>query len=492
MTLANAIMMEQRSCTTENGAYAHTTSGSALVDLFAMAGAMRTSSEDRIRSLFNRAFIENPMLGVKLAFYVRDVREGLGERSTGRTLFRTLADTWPQALKYNLKLIPEYGRWDDLLVCLNTPLEEEAVCVIRGQLEQDCRNMLEGKPVSLLAKWMPSVNASSLVTRRSGKRLAKLLGIDEKTYRRTLSALRSFLNVTEKNLSADTLDCIRYSEVPSCAMMRYRKVFMRKDENRFHSFLSAVEKGAESIHGETLFPYDIVEKYLYGKTGEDEVLEAQWKALPEFVSEENRFLVMADVSGSMYGRPLAASLGLALYFSERAKGPFHNRFMTFSKRPELVEIQGKSLYERICYAKNADWNMNTDLRAAFEVILSAAVKNRIPQDELPSSLIVITDMEIDNCTTGGDVLFTDMMKERYASFGYTLPNLVFWNVSARNSTFHSSMDIHGVQLVSGHSPSVFASLAERTCLTPYEYVKQVLESPRYDPIVCPSAHFGTN
>ena len=485
MTLTDAMMMEQRGSYTENGAFAHNTTGSALLDLFAMAGAMRASDANRIRPLFIRAFVENHELALKLAFYARDIRGGLGERKTARTLFRILARQWPDYLNANLKWIPEYGRWDDLLICFDTPLEADMISLIQAQLNQDLSNMLEGKPVSLLAKWMPGVNASSGKTRKAGKRLARALGMDERTYRNVLSQLRSYLNVTEKNLSMDTMDCIRYSEVPSMAMNRYRSAFFRKDADRFSEYLSAVKKGTAAIHSDTLFPYDITEKYLYSASGYNEVLETQWKALPDYVGEESRFLVMADVSGSMYGRPLATSVGLAIYFAQRSKGPFHNRFMTFSARPELVEICGRSLYEQINYVQNADWGFNTNLYSAFELILKTAVKNQTPAEEMPTSLVIITDMEIDDCTCGRDILFTDLMKERFEACGYALPNLVFWNVSARHSTFHASMDCSGVQLASGQSASMFASLTKGVYLSPYEYMVQTLSVSRYDRIICP-------
>ena len=482
MTFTEDLMKEQRKTLTENGAYAQNTTGSFLLDLFAMGGAMRSRSESALRCLFNRAFAENSELALKLAFYLRDVRGGLGERRTGREFFRFLAETYPEEFRKNLIHVPEYGRWDDLLVFLNTPLEEDAIALIQNQLNQDLQCLQEGRPVSLLAKWMPGVNASSSAVRRNGRLLARKLGMTEKTYRKVLSSLRSYLNITEKNLSMDTIDCIRYSEVPSKAMNRYRNAFSKRDYSRFSQFLCDVESGKDDIHSGTLFPYDIVEKYLYGKTGYDRVLEEQWKALPDFTDDQDRFLVMADVSGSMYGHPLATSVGLALYFAERSEGPFHNHFMTFSARPELVKVTGDSLYERIHHAQNADWGCNTDFSAALELILRTAVSNDTPEEEMPTSLVIITDMEFDCCNSGSDTLFADHMRKRFACFGYTLPNIVFWNVAARHSTFHAGMEHKGVQLVSGHSTRVFASLSSGVFQTPYDFMIEVLTGERYAPI----------
>ncbi|MBQ1308030.1 MAG: DUF2828 family protein, partial [Erysipelotrichaceae bacterium] len=228
-------------------------------------------------------------------------------------------------------------------------------------------------------------------------------------------------------------------------------------------------------------PYDIVEKYLNQSNGVDKVLEEQWKALPNYVEGENSFLVMADVSGSMYGRPMATSVGLAMYFAERNKGPFANTFMTFSERPELVTIKGENLFERIRYIQSASWAMNTNLEAAFRLLLYTAVKYRTPKEEMPSSIVVITDMEIDRCVSG-DWLFYDLMKQQFEEHGYDMPNIVFWNVNSRHNTYHASFDRKGVQLASGQSTAVFESLVKGISLTPYEYMLSVLNTERYERI----------
>ena len=187
---------------------------------------------------------------------------------------------------------------------------------------------------------------------------------------------------------------------------------------------------------------------------------------------------MADVSGSMYGRPMATSIGLAMYFAERNQGPFANRFMTFSARPELVEIKGDSLTERIRYIQNADWAMNTDLEAAFLLVLRTAIKYNTPKQEMPTSIVVITDMEFDRCANR-DWAFYDQMAVHFEASGYEIPNIVFWNVNSRNDTYHASFDRKGVQLASGQSATVFASLAKGVNLTPYEYMLTVLDTERY-------------
>ena len=481
MTLLDNIKTEQNFTLTENGALVLDHTSDALTDLFAVSGALRQRSDFEITSMFAKAMGADHLLATKLAFYTRDVRGGLGERRTGRLMFKFLADHYPDIFNKNLEHIAEYGRWDDLVWLLDDAADV-IVPFLKKQLDDDIRNMKNMKPVSLLAKWLPSVNTSNADTVRRGRYLAKRFGMSEKTYRKTLAALRHYLNVVEVNMSSNHYGDIVYPEVPSKAMNNYRNAFRRHDGIRFNEFLTKVEKGEEKINSSVLYPYDIVEKYLYQSNGVDPVLEEQWKALPDYIDGENNFLVMADVSGSMSGRPMATSVGLAMYFAERNKGPFANTFMTFSEKPELVTIKGENLFEKLWNVTNAHWSMNTDLEAAFRLLLYTAVKYDTPKSEMPTSIVIITDMEIDRCVTG-DWLFYDMMKQQFKNNGYDMPNVVFWNVNSRHNTYHASYDRKGVQLASGQSVAVFESLVKGVNLTPYEYMLTVLNNERYEKII---------
>ena len=480
MALLDNIKKEQNYTLTENDALALNSTSDALLDLFAISGAMREREDKEIIELFAKAMVEDRLLATKLAFYTRDIRGGLGERRSGRLMLKYLAENYPEIFRKNLEYVADYGRWDDLVYLLDSAADE-IVVLLKKQLDEDLANMKEMKPVSLLAKWLPSVNTSNRETVRKGRFLARKFNMTEKEYRKTLAALRNYLNVVEVDMSANRFGDIVYPEVPSKAMNNYRNAFRRRDEERFSDFLNKVEKGEEKINSSVLYPYDIAEKYLNQSNGVDKVLEEQWKALPNYVEGENNFLVMADVSGSMYGRPMATSVGLAMYFAERNKGPFANTFMTFSERPELVTIKGENLFERIRYIQSASWAMNTNLEAAFRLLLYTAVKYRTPKEEMPSSIVVITDMEIDRCVSG-DWLFYDLMKKQFEENGYDMPNVVFWNVNSRHNTYHASFDRKGVQLASGQSTAVFESLVKGISLTPYEYMLSVLNTERYERI----------
>lgn len=478
MNFATQLANENNKTLTTNNAGALKSTMSPLVDLFGTIGALRERSDFEVIQMFSKAFAEDKLLALKMLFYSRDVRGGLGERHVPRIIYKHLAKVYPDILKKNLVLFPEYGRWDDLWVLLDTSLKEDVCKLVYDKLKSDHAS---DKP-SLLGKWMPSENSSSKETKRLAKILKNGMGASSKQYRQLLSGLRAKIKIVETIMSTNEWNGIEYSKVPSRAMNIYRKAFAKHDEVGFANYLSDVEKGEQKINSSTLYPYDIVEKILGGEF--NKVLEEQWKALPNYVTEESsNILVMADVSGSMTGRPMATSIGLAIYFAERNTGVYSNKFMTFSHNPDFVELMGDTLYEKVRNASNANWQMNTDFEKALLLILNTAIRNGVAQSELPKSLIVISDMQFDGSMMSyGSWTFYDKMKEKYSSYGYEIPNIVFWNVNNTSDAFQVSSDYRGVQLVSGQSPSTFMAVVTGVGKTPYELMYDTLNVKRYEKI----------
>lgn len=475
---------------TENGATAKSSANAgSLLDLFSVAGSLR-SRPQAVTQMFEEAYAEDALLAAKLAFYTRDVREGLGEREAGRLMFRSMAKNHPDAMRKNLRMIAEFGRYDDLCELLDTPVKEDVLRLLHEQLGKDLAAMKEGKPVSLLAKWLPSVNASSRRTVRRARRIAEAFGLNEREYRHTLSALRSYLNVTEVRMSAKEYELIDYEAVSSNAMNRLRAAFFRNDAARYDAYLKSVQKGTKRIHAGTLFPYDIVYKYMKEMgwymggsrpyTRPDEVLEAQWEALPDYVGTDENTLVMVDVSGSMSGLPMATSIGLGIYFAERNRGVFANRIMLFSERPILITLYGETLAEKLNEIADLPIGYNTDLEAAFNNVLFEAVRLNVPQSQLPARIVVISDNEIDSLRYQVRWNFVDEMKHRFEEAGYTMPDLILWNVASRQNTFLADGSSENVQFCSGQAASVFKTFINSLHMTPYEYMISVLNSPRYD------------
>lgn len=486
MNFAEALKRAAIFTRTENGAVALNTTGDARLDFFGVVGSLRTAQKERIERLYAEAFKEDPLFATKIAFYARDVRGGLGERQTFRTLIKYMANYHPEALRLNLDLIGVYGRYDDMYCLIGTPLEDEMWAAMKKQFEEDRLNLAQGNAISLLAKWIKTADASSEKTRKLGILTARKLGYSVYEFKRLVRAMRKHIGVVETLMSTGRWEEISYSAVPSRAMMIYRKAFERHDTDRYRKFITKAVNGEETIHSATLFPYDIVEKVMQmGWSGcriiEDKALEAQWRQLPDYVEKGTNALVIADTSGSMHGRPMATSVGLAVYFAERNTGAYHNMFMSFSGTSRIQIIKGDTLAQKIGSINMRDWQMNTNLQAAFNNVLEIAIKNHVPADQMPKSLIVISDMEIDHCGDR-DWTFYDMMAQRFRNYGYQIPNIIFWNVASRHDVFHADKTRTGVQLASGQSAAVFRQVMQCVGMNPVEAMEKIINSERYEAI----------
>lgn len=492
--MLNLLKQEANMTYTENGAVTNETTGSDCLDLFAAIGALRRESDDEIITRFIRAYTEHADMAMKLLFFARDIRGGLGERRVFRIILMWLANNVSASVIKNVKYIAEYGRYDDLLVLLDTPCEKEMLSLLKAQFEKDMN--AEPHEISLLGKWLPSVNASNPQTIRNAKKIAKSFGMTEAAYRKAVSSLRRKIRIIENHLREKdyTFD---YEKQPSRAMYKYRRAFLRNDGERYREFLKEVSTGEVKLHADNVSPYELVEAYLTTDTyweqnsfmrhiseEEKEALNATWNSLPDYGNDENAIAVI-DTSGSMYciGKPLpaAVALSLGLYFAEHNKGIFKNHFIEFSARPKLIEIKGKTFADRLRYITTFSEIADTNLEAVFDLILKTAVKNNISQDEMPAKLIIISDMEFNACVQNASESNFNNAKEKYAAKGYTLPQIIFWNVASRNRQQPVTMNEQGVALISGATPRIFEMVAGGK-ISPYTFMLEVLLSERYAPI----------
>lgn len=506
--ILNEMVKDDNYTRTENGAVALKSTNDNLVDLFGTINAMRGQPADRVLAKFHAAYAEDADLATKLVFWSRNVRGGQGERETFRTILKDMAFRHPDVVKANLANIVHFGRWDDLYVLDGTPLEEDMYTFLANQFNADIENYRAGNlhDISLLAKWLKSVNAHSEKTNHLGRKTARAFGMTEREYRKTLSTLRGAISVVEKQMSAKEWSKINYSAVPSIAAKNYRNAFALHDTVRYSHFLGEVNSGKVSIKAATLYPYDLVRAYthsgqhVYG--GSNPTIEAQWNSLPDYVGDGVNMMVIADTSGSMCWNgksvaPIDVALGLAFYFAQHNKGIFHDYFMNFSDESELIKVTDGTLYDNIRKFGELNWGGTTNLEAAFDKLLDAAVKAHAPQSDMPASLVVITDMEFNECTNVRDYsctfrrtiepTFLETMREKYERAGYTLPKIVFWNVNSRHDTYHGNAFDNNVQFISGASASSFRDLIRGRTLTGYELMTETLNNPIYDCVVLPSA-----
>nr|MDE5582780.1 DUF2828 family protein [Ruminococcus sp.] len=449
---------------TDNGALTNKSSLSACLDLFFRAGNMRTADNKEIFYAVKKAYAEDPLRTLKIVFYARDIRGGLGEREFFRKALKALSAIDKDAVNRNLQFVSEYGRYDDLFVLMDTNCMDNMMSEITSQLAQDISNMNKNKPVSLLAKWLPSVNASSKNTIALANKFISHMQISPRKYRQTLSALRKYIDITENYIRTRDYS-FDYSKQPSGAMFKYRKAFMLNDEERYKQYLEDVQSGKSTLHASTLFPYQIVRRCLDIRLiSDDELsLDTTWKSLSSHGDNHKNAIAVVDCSGSMYcepknqARPVDVAFSLGIYFAEHSKGVFADHFITFSKNARLLEIKGKNIAEKVRYCNSFSEIANTDIEAVFELILRTAVKNHSPQEELPETIYIISDLEFDCCVTNGnnDTVFRTMQK-KYQKFGYKLPSVVFWNVAGRSKeNIPVTANEQGTALVSGFSPVLF-------------------------------------
>jgi hypothetical protein len=491
-----AMQVQSNFTVTEKGALTNKSTLSSVLDFFGAAGAIRTRSDADVIKLFSKAFAEDRLLALKTLFYIRDVRQGQGERKTFRTIAKWLGENYPDVVRKNLGNIAFYGRYDDLYALVGTEVEKDVFSTIGNQLKADLKAMKAGESVSLCAKWLKSENTSSAESRALGRKTREALELTSKKYRKILSALRNHIDVLERKLCAKDWTSINYEAVPSKASLIYRKAFGKHDQERYANYLKSVEKGEAKINAGAIFPYDILRAVLSATSAQEKMQsDLQWKAMPNWLEgNEHNGIVIADLSGSMfgsmgghptYGNGLAAmvAISLAIYFAERNVGPYKDCWMNFSNSPSFQKLVGNTLAEKVSNMDRTNWNGTTNLQSAFDLILVTAIKNKIKQKDMPSVLYIVSDMEFDAACSNNTKTNFDIMKKKFAIAGYELPRVVWWNVSSRNDNFPIRADERGAALVSGCSPSILKSLLAAKAFDPMSIVYETVNSPRYERVV---------
>lgn len=488
-TLADLLTESSNITHTEKGEVALKSTTNGLLDFYGVAGALRTDGIDDIVYKFEQAAGDDLLLAMKILFYARDIRGGLGERRLFRDLLHYLGNSRPEVVKKNIDIVAEFGRFDDLYSLVGTKAEDDMWNYIGAVLKSDLDAMEHGDSVSLLAKWISPVNSASEKTRKFALYTAKKLGYAKSgftTYRRNLVKLRKYIDVVEVKMCDKKFDEIDYSKTPSKAMLKYREAFKRHDYDRYSEFIDKVVSGEVNMNAGTVTPYDIISKVMqygdvdsYAKEGKS--LEASWKSLPDMLKEETNVMCVVDTSGSMIGRPIEVAVGLGMYFAERNKGVWHNKFINFSNEAHFCTIPNGNLFTKVQSIKSADWQMSTNIESVMRLILETAVNNGLSQDELPRGLVIISDMQYDPGYNQikAQGTFHDKVKEAFRRAGYELPNIIYWNVRNTKAAFQARADEHGVQLASGESINVFRQIVQTLDMNPYDAMMEVLNSERY-------------
>ena len=468
-TFVNAVVNQE--ARTANGMKARKSTANAIVDLFYNIGASRGKN---VVPAFTAAFAENQDLALRVAAWARDARGGAGERQVFRDILKYLERNDPDAAVALMRKVPELGRWDDIFVFETQTLKREAFTMLGDALRE--KN-------GLAAKWTP----------RQGKlavEIREFFGMSPKFYRKSLVEMTK---VVEQNMCAKDWDNINFSHVPSVASARYKKAFNR-NTTKYSEYVQALVKGedkAVKVNASVAYPYDVLKgrigHYLmaFDKT-EMDLIQKQWEALPNYVGDAN-ILPLVDVSGSMTcpaGKNtklscLEVAVSLGLYLADKNTGKFKDTFLTFSAKPELLHLKG-NINQKIDQMVKSKWEMNTNLHAAFNKILDVAVKGNVPQEEMPSMVLILSDMQFDQCVKH-DNSAIEMIARKYEAAGYKVPQVVFWNLNASYGNAPVKFDKSGTALVSGFSPAIVKPLlsGDMDSFTPEAVMMKTIMQDRY-------------
>lgn len=495
-------LKEQKNKTfTTNGAKTYASTMNMVYDLFAQGGAMRGASDEDCILMFQKAYREDPTMALKCLFYLRDIRGGQGERRFFRLCIKWLADVWPEEMEQLIRFVPEYGRYDDLFELFDTQLEDYMMGYIKYIIDKDEDH--------LVYKWMPSINASSRNTKERGRRFARAFSMTEKQYRQMLSEGRKACNLVETLMSQNEWDKIAFDKLPSRAGLLYSKAFARREETkaRYADFMS---NKTTKVNAGTLYPYDVVAKAAevmgvndYWSRSRNVPLNdvnrlaanKYWENLTDYFKDATlNALVVCDTSGSMTGgyntkiAPIDVAIALSLYTAERAKGPFQNHFISFSRRPTLIETEGVDFCDKVARIYRQNLCENTNIEATFDLVLNTAIRNGLKQNDLPESLIIVSDMQFDTARGYGygynrddTATLMEGIEAKWNAHGYKMPKLIFWNVNAASGGGNIPMkDKDGITFVSGASPSIFTSIM--TGKTGQDLMMEALLNDRYSAI----------
>lgn len=464
----NAMAKEANKTTTLNGAKIKKSSLNAVVDLFFAAGASRGKD---ITALFQKAVEEDMDLAVRVLQNIRDAREGMGERKLFHNLGKDFALNHPKEAERLVDKVTELGRWDDLLLTFEgTPVQDKAFNIYATAL-------LQGN--ALAAKWAPREKSSKSAL--AGK-LRRYMGLDPKSYRKLLVGHTA---VVENAMCKKKWSTIEYAKVPSLAAARYQRAFSTNDTTRYENYRNALVKGETKINAGAVYPYDIIKSV---RNGDKTIANEQWKALPNFIPEGKSFLPLIDVSGSMQCSAggsksitcMDVAISLGLYCAQRQKGAFEGTYLTFTNTPSFGSVKGLSLNSALSQIAKEDWGFSTNLQEAYMTILNTAVKNKVPQKDMPDMLIIFSDMQFNSATTGRGA--HKDITESFKKAGYKVPQLVYWNLNDYGHNTPVKFDKEGSALVSGFSPSLMKSVlgADMESFTPANIVRTAVNIPRYD------------
>lgn len=494
--------------TTENGASAYLSTNQAVLDAFSSLPNMKNSAERLICDTFFKAFFTDREAALRLLFYIRDIRGGQGSRRVFRVIINEMVRRgYEEDIIKNFDNIAFFGRYDDYLCLLDTKIAPKVADYFLDKMNDPIEH-------NLVCKWLPSENASSETSRKYARQLAKLWKITPKEYRAFVVSHRMFANIVERAMSSNHWEDIDFSKVPAKASIKYRNAFYSHTPEKYKEYLVSLINDRVKAKADSLFPVDIIHplfNFSYRSRTDDRniskmLADAQWKALPNYFKDSNEsILCVVDTSGSMFGQPMETAVALGIYCADKCKGPFKDHFVTFSANPTLISLRDcPTIFDKVQKTMSAEWGMNTNIAGVFKLILDTAISNNLKQEDLPSKICIISDMQFDqsvyDCSDKNknkQMVLMDAIKRDFEKHNYKCPSIIYWNVRESNcAMYQATFNAIDCAIVGGYSPSLFKAIIEGTfvttddtntkiteTLTPMSVMHAAIYNERYDRVV---------
>ena len=450
---------------TANGSETYSTTKNPVLDLFFLIGgaSLKSTPINTLVTMFEDAYAYDAERAVRILLWTRDIRGGAGRREIFRQVMRRLSETRAALAIQILPKVAELGRWDDLLIFDVPEVKEAAYAVF-------AKGLLDASTAALAAKWSP----------RKGKVASELRAFFQLTPKQYRKLIVGLSNTVETKMCALLWEDINYSHVPSVASIRYAKAFNKHDAIRYQDWRSKLTTGETKVNVGAVYPHDVVVSLRHG----DQILANEmWNSLPNFMGDGN-IMPIVDISGSMYsivqGRVSAMDISTALgiYCAQKNSGDFKNILMTFSGNPQFVTVDQPTLAANYRRVTDSNVGYDTNMQAAFALLLRTAIHNRVAQKDMPKILLLLSDMQFNSCNKGGTNF--DGIRTQYEDAGYELPRICFWNIAGGTSNNPVQFDENNIALISGFSPAIMKSVLKAESFTPEYIMDQTIMIDRYN------------
>lgn len=464
---------------TENEALQYKSSGSELVDFFKNAPIERKNvlaNNSKIVKSFINAFNCDNITATKILLYLRDPRNGQGEKASARKILSYLYD-YKDSKDFvisNFNKIVEYGSYKDLIFLYNSVKSDKSPIV----------DYFSEKLISkdrLACKWAPRLKSKN---DKMAVSLRDKLKVSNSEYRKYL---KNNSETIEQYMTSKLWSTIDYEKVPSVAMKKYNTAFNNHDSDRFKIFKTDDTK---KVNASVLYPHQVV-RHL---SVDSDLAEKFWKNLPNYIKDGEKILALVDTSSSMSGfKVLDIAVSIGLYIAERSPGPFKDSYLCFSEDSHFIDFSHlKSLKERYSFIfKNSEWGGSTNFESSYRSILDAAVMFNVKKEDMPTMLICLSDMQFNTASNG--TMHLENIRQSFKNRGYDVPKLVFWDLRAKNDENEGSPALSNdkdVALVSGFSVSILKAILavqEIPVYNPYEVMMESVKNYEFDDTYIPES-----